>query len=261
MIIREESDIIFIEQHEHALISGQFINKWRENLFTGLEWKPSVEYAVSNHDRSWIPLDRKFMYLPEKDSLASFIDFPLKKKIEAYEAGIEQLLKEDPYAGYLISCHYASFFKDKEDPLSAKFINHERIRQDKILKRIFKQEKKFTREIRDFHFDLLQFCDNLSLYLCMNRWGAKKNEEVTWFKDGFTQQLATLDKKRVYANWESETTISLNPFPFEKERVHVSIPYKRLTKQETRSDNIRQIYRDAPYESHPVVIVNAKQMA
>lgn len=255
MIIKEEKDaVIFIEQHEHALISGQFVNKWKASLFTGNEWRPSVEYAVTNHDRSWIPLDRNILFLTDQTIPASFTDYPLKKKIVAYETAIGQLVKEDIYAGYLLSCHYTSFFKGKSDIEGQKFVKNEKIRQDKLLKKRFPLEKELTPEVRHFHFHLLQFCDNLSLYLCMNEWGIDKDDELSWFKDGFPQQLSTLNKEQFYSTWESETTVKLNPYPFTPEQLHISIPYKRLDKKRLRDTDVQRLYQEIPYSHHPVVI-------
>ncbi|PYZ95239.1 hypothetical protein CR194_06915 [Salipaludibacillus keqinensis] len=257
MIIKEDKDnIICIEQHEHALISGQFVHKWNEGLFPGLHLKSSVEYAITNHDRSWIPLDRKLVYLKEKGSMASFIDYPLKKKIEAYRRGIEQLLTEDIYAAYLISCHYASFFKGKKDILGKQFMASEEARQEQLLEKMILQDPKLSKEMLNFHFELLQLCDNLSLYLCMNRWGAKKQEEVEWFRDGFSQQLAPVSNEVFQANWESETQVRLSPFPFKTETLHVSIPYKVLSKQDLHRKDLQEIYRKIPYDYHAVIIRN-----
>lgn len=255
MIIKEEKDtVIFIEQHEHALISGQIVNKWKPSLFIGDEWRSSVEYAVKNHDRSWIPLDRKFLFINEEKVPASFTDYPLKKKIDAYETGIAQLVNEDPYAGYLLSCHYTSFFRGKNDFVGKKFVEQERERQESLVKQGFSLDKELTSDMRHFHFHLLQFCDNLSLYLCMNKWGVDKDGELSWFKQGFPQQLSTLNEKRFYSTWESETTIKLNPFPFVSKQLHMSIPYKRLHKEWLLDTEVQKRYRETTYSHHPVVI-------
>ncbi|WP_280771891.1 DUF3891 family protein [Salipaludibacillus daqingensis] len=255
MIIKEDQDtVIFIEQHEHALISGQLVNKWQDAFFNGSQWRTSVEYAITNHDRSWIPLDRKFLFLEKETIPASFTDYPLKMKMDAYEIGIEQLVKEDAYAGFLLSCHYASFFNEKNDIKSSSFIKQQEERQESLLKQMFSQDKALTSETRQFHFDLLQLCDNLSLYLCMNHWGVDKENELSWFKDGFPQQLNTLNNKKFYSSWESETVVKLDPFPFESNQLHISIPYKRLAKKEIGKVSLKETYRNTPYDYHPVML-------
>lgn len=255
MIIKEERDtIIFIEQDEHALISGRMINKWQSSLFLGEEWRSSVEYAVTRHDRSWIPLDRKFLFLKNQSIPADFTEYPLENKIKAYKRGIEQLVSEDLYAGYLLSCHYASFFKGKNDVEGKTFTMEEEQRQEKLLKEGFSLNKELTADMRHFHFNLLQFCDNLSLYLCMNPWGIDKDNELAWFKEGFPQQLSTLNGQQLYSTWESKTTVKLNPFPFVSERLHISIPYKRLDKQKVKESTVQKVYQETAYRHHPIII-------
>lgn len=127
MITRGEGqDIICIEQNEHALISGQFVHQWRDDLFLRTDLKPRVTYAVTHHDRSWIPLDRKLEYREEEGKVASFKDYPLKRKLRAYEQGVNYFLKEDVYAAYLISRHYASFFEKGEEEEGIPFMEREK---------------------------------------------------------------------------------------------------------------------------------------
>lgn len=256
MIIQDHhtNHVICIEQHEHALISGQFLRYWRDEYFLGKDMKSSVEHAVTNHDRSWIPLDKNPIYLPEKSNLASFIDFPMEQKLQSYRSGILQLLNEDVYAGYLLSCHYASFFSNKPepDPLGTQFMLEEEQRQHTIKEELHQKQKLPSKEEREFHFDLLQLCDNLSLYVCMNRWNARKDEEISWFKDGFKQKLSPLNDERLYPEWKSETMVTLDPYPFKPDQLQTVIPFKRLSKEDLKKPTIQEIYRDTPTENHPI---------
>lgn len=257
MIIQDNGDeIICIEQHEHALISGQFVHHWRDEYFLGNSIKHSVEYAVANHDRSWIQLDKKPVYLPEKGSLASFTDYPMEPKLKAYKNGIVQLLKEDMYAGYLLSCHYASFFKNKSDVLGNQFMKKEEERQQSLLEDLLKKQLLPTKEEREFHFDLLQLCDNLSLYICMNKWGTSKEKEISWFKDGFQQKLFPLNFKSVYTEFKSDLKVAIEPFPFKSKDLRIVIPFKRLYKKDLTHSGNRDIYREAKTECHSIVFTD-----
>jgi uncharacterized protein DUF3891 len=50
VIVRERPDsFLLFEQHEHALIAGEFALRWRER-----HWPfESTVYAVANHDLAW----------------------------------------------------------------------------------------------------------------------------------------------------------------------------------------------------------------
>ncbi|MCR6110953.1 DUF3891 family protein [Bacillus sp. A301a_S52] len=255
MITREDGEgVICIEQNEHGLISGQLVHQWRDDLFVRPDLKPRVTYAITHHDRSWIPLDRKLEYSEEEGKVASFTEYPLKRKIRAYEQGVNQLLKEDVYAAYLISRHYASFFENGEEKEGVPFMVQEKQRQKHLFPRLLYKDISLTKEEETFHFDLLQLCDNLSLYLCMNPWGAGKEEEVSWFKAGFPQKLRPLNGEKFQAFWQSETEVKLTPFPFQTNCLHIRLPYKKLIKERLTRLTITDEYKKAPVKYHPIVI-------
>jgi hypothetical protein len=86
----------------------------------------------------------------------------------------------------------------------------------------------------------------------MNEWGAGKEKEVQWFRDGFPQKLTPFNSRQFYAQWVSETEVKLDPYPFTAERVYMSIPYKRLTIKDIKNGDLQQLYREIPYDYHPV---------
>ncbi|HEX6594673.1 MAG TPA: DUF3891 family protein [Bacillota bacterium] len=51
MIVREyPTAYVMIEQAEHAYMSGQMISQWKDSLFIGETYRPSIEYAIAKHD-------------------------------------------------------------------------------------------------------------------------------------------------------------------------------------------------------------------
>ena len=58
MIINErESEFVMIEQHNHAVLSGDLFSYLQEELFTGKELKQDILFATQYHDCAWIGLD------------------------------------------------------------------------------------------------------------------------------------------------------------------------------------------------------------
>ncbi|UTR10701.1 DUF3891 family protein [Evansella sp. LMS18] len=252
MIVKETANsYILIEQHYHAELSGELANKWRIEYFLGADKRESVELAIRMHDWCWQKLDKKPVFLSEEKQPASFTDYPLNEKIRAYTEGIEFMEERDEYAALLISSHYSSFFNGKGGKKETKFRTEEEGRQ-KELKQKLKIENR--RKEFQFHFDLLQLCDNLSLYLCMNKWGASKDEEISWFRNGFPQQFAPLNNEKLYGEWESENKIILEPFPFSMQTVAVRIPYKKISKGEYTSESLLEEYKNTEYTYHEIKI-------
>src|SRR5215204_1592180 len=131
MIVRERPDsFLLFEQHEHALIAGEFALRWRE--------KPrpfeSAVYAIANHDLAWREADREVLWNEEKDRPYSFVDYPLDLKLPAQRRGIDLVADHDPYAGCLCSMHYARFLLDSERPEEVAFREGEFDRQEGIKK-------------------------------------------------------------------------------------------------------------------------------
>ncbi|WP_078595759.1 DUF3891 family protein [Evansella clarkii] len=253
MIVKETAKyFILIEQHYHAEISGELANKWRKDYFLGADKRGSVELAIRMHDWCWQKLDKKPVFLTKEKQPASFTDYPLNEKIVAYTEGIEFMKERDEYAALLISSHYSSFFNGKSGKKETKFRTEEEGRQNE-LKQKLGVENHAMKEFQ-FHFDLLQLCDNLSLYLCMNKWGASKDEEISWFRKGFPQKFTPLNNEKLYGEWESEGKVILEPFPFSMQTVDVTIPYKKISKGEHTSESLLEEYQNTEYTYQDIKI-------
>lgn len=253
MIVRErQHSFILIEQHEHALISGLFAQLWKDAYFLQHERRKDVNFAIQQHDVSWVPLDDHPIYLLAEDRPAAFTEYPLEKKLHAYKRGVDQVSAENLYAGYLISLHYTSFFEGKKDPRALTFKHFEECRQQRIEKELQLHVQEVSEPIQ-FHFDLLQFCDDLSLFLCMNEWGVSKENEFSWFKEGFRQRFAPLNDDKHCANWDGENTVQLTSFPFEKE-FNIDIPYKELMKNRINKEEFPMYYQQEKKQYHSVTI-------
>ncbi|WP_175615108.1 DUF3891 family protein [Piscibacillus halophilus] len=237
-------------QHNHSILSGQFVPYWEDQLFIGAEYFKDVQLAVREHDRAWIPLDQTPIWNADKKLPHSFMDYPQKPKLEAYTKGIDEVEQLSPYAGLLNSLHFLSFFKEKTtDSDISRFISREIDRQNQIREQLGIGSDE---EIMDFHFKLLQFCDDLSLYICLNKPNVSKQEENFMFREGFRQCFSGLNNK-ITAYWVDEEVIELKPFPF-KAPFKVSIPYKELTEEEVEEKGLEQAYRQSVERVRSVII-------
>src|SRR5690625_883152 len=224
LIVRKQGDnFILFKQYDHSVVSG--------TLASNVEKKPtpyeSVLYAIENNDIGWKQLDHEILWDDEINEPHDFTNYPLTEKLYAYTYGIEQVVKEDVYAGYLCSYHLASFLKGKDDDESYTFYTEEVERQEK-LKKSFNDEQL---EHLDYNYSLLKMCDDLSLFVCLNEPG---ENVYPWFKNGFI-----LNDQKVIPTWKNRTTLSLNPSPF-AQPFNISIPYKVVSqdRQVLRTDTL-----------------------
>ncbi|MFZ0369728.1 MAG: DUF3891 family protein [Halobacillus sp.] len=252
MIVNEqEHHFLMIEQHEHAKISGQIVRNWKKDFLLRSKLREEADWAVSQHDRAWIPLDKDPIWNEEKNRPYSFIDYPLTEKLEAYQRGIEEAADQSLYAGMLCSMHYQSFFsEDSEDPEIRSFLEDEKDRQKNLYQAM---KRDIPKDIYQLHFQRLQFCDDLSLYICMQESGISKDEEVSWFKNGFRQSF-DFAPGGIMPHWVDEKQVSLRPFPLEYS-FEVQIPYRMVSKEDIEKKGLKEAYHQTEINHRVVVFV------
>ena len=214
MIVQERSDsYLLIKQHDHGLLSGEFAWYWaREPRPFG-----STLYAIANHDVGWQKLDETVLWDEASGKPYSFTSYPREPKLQAYEEGLNLLEEQSAYAACLCSMHYASFVRGSENTAEVRFREREARRQEK-LKGTFS-----TEELKNLghNFRFLQLCDDLSLFVCLNRPG---HNDHPWYKNGFDFEGTKFEPL-----WEDNRTLRLDPNPF-SESFDLAVPCKVVEK-------------------------------
>jgi hypothetical protein len=203
---------LLFEQHEHALMAGEFALRWRERP------RPfeSTLCAIANHDLAWREPDREVLWNEEKDRPYSFVDYPLDLKLPAQKKGIDLVEEYDPYAGCLCSMHYARFLLDSERPEEVEFRVGEVERQVSLEGRM--SEEELANLERNFRF--LRLCDGLSLFLCLNESGGEDSPPP--YPGGFE-----FEGTRFVPVWKDRQTLRLDPNPF-SEAFGIKIPCRTI---------------------------------
>lgn len=255
MIVRERGDDwVMIAQHEHGRISGECAAAWRAELFEGNERRDEVTLAAFEHDRGWIALDEAPFWNDRGGAPYTFMDFPLRVKLVHYRKGIDEIRARNSYAGLLCSSHYVALLERERHPLIRAFIGEEHKRQAEWLKEPALYEKMKNLHA---HLRILQFLDNLSLYLCLNEPGVSKPDELAWFRDGFpgTERFAFAASRMLQAAWADRGTVRLTPFPF-AEALRVRLRCKTVAQAAARRDGLAAAYEAAPWEEQDIAIVD-----
>ena len=244
MIVYEENDcFVMITQHDHALLSGQFATALREHYWPDSLYREDVIHAIHYHDCGWVPLDDVPFWNDRLKSPYSFLDFPLAPKLTFYKKGIDEVSKKTNYGGFLCSKHYQSFFNGATSNLAKTFYKEETIRQNQL-----SESFDLTDSLLTFHYQLLQFCDDLSLYACFQEPGVSKEDEISWFKRGFPQSFYFLTKDNpILTHWKSEEIIYLS-YPLFKEEQTFQVQLKRVPKKLVFSEGIAKAYQTTSFE-------------
>jgi hypothetical protein len=199
---------VLVEQHEHGLVSGEFARHWAEEIRS----REAALYAIANHDVAWRELDATVSWNDETGRPYSFVDYPAEAKLRAYANGLDLIQSRSPYAAYLCSMHYGSFVRGAQHEPEVSFGESEAERRRGIEAALSDEEI----EGLEYNFRLLQLCDDLSLFVCLNEPG---RDDDPWYRDGFGFMGV-----RFGPVWEDERTLRLDPNPF-SEAFAIEVPY------------------------------------
>ena len=244
MIIRDhDQTIIMIEQNHHAHISAEIISNWQDILFKEDPYFESVLYAIKQHDYGWHAFDSQ-PFLNDKTNLPySFIDFPVIPKTVLYTQGVDIVEQVDSYAAALCSAHYMRFLENNPTHEAKEYLKHEKKRTEKILTNLTIDKVTFSK-----HLAMLQFADNISLYVCLNEPGVSKSDVHYFFKEGIPISLKSeqIKTNKIQADWLDNKTISLKGLPYVPD-FSILISYKELNKQAIKRDGLIKSYQATPY--------------
>ncbi len=172
----------------------------------------------------------------------SFMSLPTDAHIQLYQRGIERVVKCNRYAGLLVSMHAsglydraratipgfsAKYVKSTETELVSGFLQGLKLQQlrlkvdlrgDEVMKDLV-QDKLLESDSRR-----LEALDRLSLYFCMS----------SALHDA-TIENVPVDNQGSEVDWELHPDgphmVSLGPYPFRREPLHVSILTRRVPKR------------------------------
>ena len=251
MIIRERTDaFIMIEQHQHATISGKLFDQVKPNFaLTNDIFHDAVRTAIYQHDVGWIPFDTTPFWDDKEMAPYSFITYPNSIKTVLYKDGIDQVTNVDPYAGLLCSEHYIRFLAKDEATLSQQFIEAERIRQTNIISSLTHYEENSFAT----HYELIQFFDNLSLYLCLHEPGTSEEDIHYFFKRG-------IPLPKIYGggrlNLAWDRTHLLLDKPLFIAPINVLLPHKVVMKEQINEVGLADAWKRAPIEIVQLTVTN-----
>lgn len=215
MIVREQDGyFVLFKQFDHCQVSGIFASHWREKP----EPYQSVHYAIENHDIGWEQLDHTIAWDEQTNKPYSFSNYPLIEKLSAYQYGLNLVENKDPYAGYLCSQHYASFFRNAQDKESLHFRKSEMERQQRLKQTFTEHQLNRLNE----NYNLLKICDDLSLFICLNEPGQNTHP---WYQNGFKRNGG-----RITPVWTDHSTLTMSPNPFTRP-FDISIPYQLVSRE------------------------------
>jgi Protein of unknown function (DUF3891) len=243
MIVQEQGDeLVLIRQTDHAVLSGFFAREWGNELFRRPELFESLQLAASEHDNGWQEWELQPQIDPKTRLPYSFMSLPTDAHIQLYQRGIERVVKCNRYAGLLVSMHAsglydraratipgfsAKYVKSAETELVSGFLQGLKLQQLRL-----KVDLRGDAAMKDLVQDRLlendsrrlEALDRLSLYFCMS--SAPHDATI---------ENVPVDDQGSEVDWElhpdGPNAVSLGPYPFRREPLHVSILTRRVPKR------------------------------
>ncbi len=259
MILLEQGEqLTVIRQTDHGLLAGFLAREWGNDTFHRPEPSASFCLAAAEHDNGW----REWELAPQIDPRTrlpySFMSIPTEEHVMLYQRGVERVIAADRYAGLLASLHCAELYdraratmpgysakyvKSNESAIVNDFLQRLKLQQLRLKidhrsdaeKKAFVEEKALEGAAR-----LLELLDRLSLYLCL---GAA---------DGVTFEGVPADERGGEADCilriEGPGRISIEPYPFRRSPLAVSILARRVPKRMYGNDgDFQNTLSRAPY--------------
>jgi len=247
MIIQEQGDhLILIRQTDHAVLAGYFAREIGNDNFVRPEPLDSFQLAAAEHDNGWNEWEMQPRIDPVTFLPYSFMSVPTAEHMDLYQRGIERVVKVDRYAGLLVSMHCAGLYdktratmpgfsakyvKSQEAPLVSDFLQRLRLQQLRL--KVDLRGDPMTKSFADEKWlqansQRLEALDRLSLYFCLGPVEAATIDGVP------------ADYRGMEVDWDLEpegsNAATLEPYPFRRDPLEISILARRIPKRRYADD-------------------------
>jgi hypothetical protein len=269
MIRRHDGEgFLLITQVDHAALAAELAARVGNGIFARLG--KAALTAIRLHDSGW-PLHDDEPTLNAGGLPTDVFETPKPIDLMVWAASADRAQAVDPYAGLLVSLHSLALSihatastaartgqfdpQKMHDQFAVNKFQHREIeRQEQLRRQLGMDEsiplKHGLAELRAsadedrvlFDFRMLQAMDLISLCLCCSRWPQDHADDVLQSVGGDTVTL----KLRRY----SETEITVTPWPFDVQRIELTVPYRRLPAKPFGSvEDFCTAYRTAAVEA------------
>lgn len=101
---------------------------------------------------------------------------------------------------------------------------------------------------------MLQLCDVVSLYVCLNDPGVRKEQEYPRYADGFedSEMFNPIGEGRLVAEWVNDKEIKISPNPFDQSFV-ATLKQKQVPKKLVQEAGIAEAYNQTAWVEQEVI--------
>jgi hypothetical protein len=225
VIVRPLPDgVLCIRQPDHAALAGALAERWG-GAFPELRPREAVELAIRRHDVGWSERDEAPIRDPASGMPVTYRTIPLADALEVAERSVERVEAEDPYAGWLVSRHFASFHAESEARDARTWVTAQVGHRAELLSRAWPRvgQEALHPHVLEGNLDTLQLLDGLSLALCED-WPAWESRETS---AAYGEETTVFRYRRIESD-DRTVRGSVSPWPFAESEVRSSVPARIL---------------------------------
>lgn len=193
-----------------------------------------VVAAARLHDAGWIERDERPRLDPGAGRPFTYVTRPPAEGLEVAERSVARVASADPYAGWLVSRHFASFLEGSDEPDAIGWVVEQVGRRAELLARARARvgTDALHPHVLEANLDRLQLLDALSLALCEGWEGWESRPMAA----GYGEERATW---RWVPSGEPATLAvegTVDPWPFAEPVVAAAVPARLLGGLEWESE-------------------------
>jgi hypothetical protein len=269
IVQRRDGDLLLIRQTDHAALSGVLAEHWGALLFARPQPRASVLLTAARHDDGWREWEAAPKVNPATRRPYNFTELPVGEHFPFYLRGIDGVVRDDRYAGLLVSMHLSGLYRKRYglDPGLGldRFPPEVRPVVEDFLRRLDEQQKQWREQLRHdslvpaeaaeevavwTNYRLLQVYDLFSLYFCM----APPREYTLRH---VPVNAATPDTE-LRLRPAGGNALTVDPYPFDAAPLRVKVTARVITDRDyATDDDLRAALAAAPgrtlsFELRPV---------
>ncbi|MBA3583518.1 MAG: DUF3891 family protein [Gemmatimonadetes bacterium] len=226
MITRETSEgLVCVHQVDHARLAGRFADWWGGAALPHLEPRDSVLHAVANHDAGWPDLDEVPAWDPRSGRPHTYQSHGLADSLGVAERSVQRVAAVDPYAGWLVSRHFASMHESGERE-AKDWVGEQVARQAALVGQAAGRVPAAALEPRvlEANFDWLQLLDALSLAVIRD-WDTWESRSMARDYEG---SMGVFRYRRYGSSTPRAVVGTVDPYPFIPVRLTEQLPVRIL---------------------------------
>lgn len=258
--IKEADGWTLVEHRNHARLAGTMARHWGNADFVAPEPRADLLVAVARHDDAWAARDDQPRLtragLPSAFShelvgaYSAFEEIDLADYLAVRGRAAEVVAVENPFAAIIISMHTLNLLTEQADlstlspadlKLHREFITAQQRRQDELIAQVRAAGRAADVEPARLQraFEFLQFCDNLSLIVCVRYPQPRTLRHTHPRRDG--------ERVNLLCTPLGDDVYQISPWPFDRDELQLTVPARRVPGAQFASEaDFRAAYAAAP---------------